>query len=302
MFGPYELAHGFIKVNNRSAMLEYVELAVHTMVSYGIDGFALDIEGDCYSVLAASATARASWTDFLVTLKARMTEAVPGSHLAVWTATTGGPWNAQFTAAQIASAVASVDEFLIMAYSMCSFMVANAPLPTLSTRFQEIMGVGKYAGRELGIPAEKWVLVLPWWGCDFSCGADGRCPLLRGPLRYRHNTPTDPALANTPLASTTACEPLALTGLRLFTLTGTVLPGVRAGPGEARAVAGAGGRQGVAQQHLPDRALPVRQRQHERDARGLVRLRRHAQDQVRLGGESWHARRGYVDARRDLVR
>ena len=51
MFGPYELAHGFIKVNNRTAMLEYVELAVHTMVSYGIDGFALDIEGDCYSVL-----------------------------------------------------------------------------------------------------------------------------------------------------------------------------------------------------------------------------------------------------------
>ena len=83
MFGPYELAHGFIKVNNRTAMLEYVELAVHTMVSYGIDGFALDIEGDCYSVLAASATARASWTDFLVTLKARMTESVPGSVRAV---------------------------------------------------------------------------------------------------------------------------------------------------------------------------------------------------------------------------
>eukprot|EP01052_Picozoa_sp_SAG31_P050014 SAG31_NODE_11221_length_1052_cov_1.643232_2_plen_57_part_00 len=54
MFGPYELAHGFIKVNNRTAMLEYVEMSVHTMVSYGIDGFALDIEGDVYSVLSTS--------------------------------------------------------------------------------------------------------------------------------------------------------------------------------------------------------------------------------------------------------
>ena len=95
-------------------MLQYIELATHVMVGYGIDGFALDIEGDIYEVLQKSATARASWIEFLVKLKARMQQAVPGSQLSVWCTTTGGPWNALFTPQQAAAAVASVDYFLIM--------------------------------------------------------------------------------------------------------------------------------------------------------------------------------------------
>jgi hypothetical protein len=89
MFGGFNLEHSFLRVENRTAMLEYVELAVHVMVGYGIDGFALDVEGSIYSVLESNAAARAGWTDFLVTLKARMVEAVPGAHLSVWCATTG---------------------------------------------------------------------------------------------------------------------------------------------------------------------------------------------------------------------
>ena len=54
------------------------------------DGFALDIEGQIYTVLQSNEQARAAWTEFLVTLKARMDQAVPGSHLSVWCATTGG--------------------------------------------------------------------------------------------------------------------------------------------------------------------------------------------------------------------
>ena len=211
MFGGFNLEHSFLRVENRTAMLEYVELAVHVMVGYGIDGFALDVEGSIYSVLESNAAARAGWTDFLVTLKARMVEAVPGAHLSVWCATTGGPWNRHFAPAQIDAAVEAVDEFLIMGYSLCTFMVANAPLPTLAARFDEILGRPPYGSRgALGIPAAKWVLVLPWWGCDFNCKANSSCPLLRGPLRYRHNTPLDPGLPNDALGYAQIEEKLAL--------------------------------------------------------------------------------------------
>jgi hypothetical protein len=88
------------------------------MTSYGIDGLALDMEGDTYSVLHASAPARAAFVQFLTLLKARMHEAVPGAQLTVWCTTTGGPWNDLFTHEQIVASVAAVDHFLVMAYSL----------------------------------------------------------------------------------------------------------------------------------------------------------------------------------------
>jgi hypothetical protein len=36
MFGGFNLEQSFLHVENRTAMLEYVELAVHVMVGYGI--------------------------------------------------------------------------------------------------------------------------------------------------------------------------------------------------------------------------------------------------------------------------
>ena len=78
-------------------------------------------------------------------------------------------------------------------YSLCPFMVANAPLVTFQERFNDIMGKGAHGSQSWGLPPEKWVLVLPWWGCDFNCKNDSSCHVLQGPLKYRHNTPTDPA-------------------------------------------------------------------------------------------------------------
>ena len=31
-------------------------------------------------------------------------------------------------------------------------------------------------------------LILPYFGCEFNCKQDASCAMLRGPLRYRHNT------------------------------------------------------------------------------------------------------------------
>ena len=53
----------------------YIQLLVNEMVSYGIDGFALDLEGDTYANLEQNATDRQAFTDFLVELKAAMTAA-----------------------------------------------------------------------------------------------------------------------------------------------------------------------------------------------------------------------------------
>ena len=50
----------------------YIQLLVNEMVSYGIDGFALDLEGDTYANLEQNATDRQAFTDFLVELKAAM--------------------------------------------------------------------------------------------------------------------------------------------------------------------------------------------------------------------------------------
>ena len=156
----------------------YIQLLVNEMVSYGIDGFALDLEGDTYANLEQNATDRQAFTDFLVELKAAMTAAVPGSVLHAWVSYTGAPWNSLFTKPQIAAALASVDRFLLMEYSMCSVLVANAPLPFIAEEFKTALA--------LGFPAERFVFVLGWWGCDFPCGANGTCAQLRGKSsRYR---------------------------------------------------------------------------------------------------------------------
>eukprot|EP01045_Picozoa_sp_COSAG04_P000404 COSAG04_NODE_9_length_43480_cov_106.113806_17_plen_325_part_00 len=175
---PYEIANYPRKVSNRTAMKIYIQLLVNEMVSYGIDGFALDLEGDTYANLEQNATDRQAFTDFLVELKAAMAAVVPGSVLHAWVSYTGAPWNSLFTKPQIAAALASVDRFLLMEYSMCSVLVANAPLPFIAEQFKTALA--------LGFPAERFVFVLGWWGCDFPCGANGTCAQLRGPLRYRH--------------------------------------------------------------------------------------------------------------------
>ena len=146
--------------NNNIAMAEYIEIVVQEMVAYGIDGFALDLEG-AYTSIMSTAVSRASWTELTVRLKARMTEAVPGSQLMIWTTTTGVPWGDMYTPGQIAASVASVDSMLIMAYGLCPFMVANAPLPTISDRFYNIMGHGTNGQNSWGIPANKWMLIMP---------------------------------------------------------------------------------------------------------------------------------------------
>eukprot|EP01051_Picozoa_sp_SAG22_P040438 SAG22_NODE_21825_length_253_cov_1.675325_1_plen_84_part_11 len=84
-----------------------------------------------------------------------MRAAAPGSQLTVWCATTGGPWNALFTPEQAAASAAAVDHFLVMAYSLGPFMVANAPLPTLAGRFLDIQGRGAHGNTSWGIPAHK---------------------------------------------------------------------------------------------------------------------------------------------------
>ena len=169
---PYEIANYPRKVSNRTAMKIYIRLLVNEMVSYGIDGFALDLEGDTYANLEQNATDRQAFTDFLVELKAAMTAAVPGSVLHAWVSYTGAPWNSLFTKPQIAAALASVDRFLLMEYSMCSVLVANAPLPFIAEEFKTALA--------LGFPAERFVFVLGWWGCDFPCGANRTCAQLRG--------------------------------------------------------------------------------------------------------------------------
>ena len=117
----------------------YIQLLVNEMVSYGIDGFALDLEGDTYANLEQNATDRQAFTDFLVELKAAMTAAVPGSVLHAWVSYTGAPWNSLFTKPQIAAALASVDRFLLMEYSMCSVLVANAPLPFIAEQLKTVL-------------------------------------------------------------------------------------------------------------------------------------------------------------------
>ena len=57
----------------------------------------------------------------------------------------------------------------------------------------DILGKGPHKQQPWGLPAHKWVLVLPWWGCDFNCKHDRSCKVLQGPLKYRHNTASDPA-------------------------------------------------------------------------------------------------------------
>ncbi len=61
------------------------------------------------------------------------------------------------------------------------FMVANAPLPTLAGRYNDIQGVGTHPGPAWGIPARKWAWCLPWFGFEFNCSSNPECPALRGP-------------------------------------------------------------------------------------------------------------------------
>ena len=153
------------RILNTTEMQIWAEMLAHFMVSSGIDGFGLDIEGPILQLMAANSSARAALTDTLTTLKARMQAVVPGSLLAVWTGGAGAPWGDYFSKAQMSTAFKTVDQFWVMLYGGCGWPyagMANAPLPLIEQGFSTMM--------RLGFPLRQMVAVFPWFSCDFDCG------------------------------------------------------------------------------------------------------------------------------------
>ena len=115
IYGPFSLMSN--DIFNETAMVIWAEAAAHFMVSAGIDGFSLDLEGPIYTLMDTNATARTALTAALVRLKARMQALVPGSLLTAWTASGGNPWTSAFSVEQMAATIHAVDQFWIMVSS-----------------------------------------------------------------------------------------------------------------------------------------------------------------------------------------
>ena len=170
LYSPYSLTNH--DIFNESAMVIWAEATAHFMVSAGIDGFSIDLEGPFYTFMDTNAAARAAFTSALVRLKSRMQAVLPGSMLAVWIAAGGAPWSSAFTNEQIATTVDTVDQFWIMNYAMCGHPYAdrnggmsNDPLPFIDSILNSTLA--------LGIPASKLVSAFPWYNCNFDCGQKG---------------------------------------------------------------------------------------------------------------------------------
>ena len=62
---------------------------------------------------------------------------------------------------------------------LCSPWMTGSSHHPRRERFDDITGRGPRGGPSWGIPAAKWVLILPWWGCQFNlsgCIAPGDGP------------------------------------------------------------------------------------------------------------------------------
>ena len=148
------------QINNASARTAWVQAQLASVQSQGLDGLNIDIEG--YSGMPGPLTA-------LVTeLYNSMKQWHPQSQLSFDLAIFPNGQSQHYDH----KALAKVLDFIVpMAYDepwSSHVAAANSPIHNLN------VGISQYA--ELGVPASKLVIGLPWYGWDYPCVAkEGVC-------------------------------------------------------------------------------------------------------------------------------
>jgi len=141
------------KIPDPAARTQWVDSLVPRMAAEGIDGFNLDIEGNTGNREAVTALVK----ELAEKARAANPHAQLSFDLSIYPQGQTGGYEHKELAQYL-------DFILPMSYDLCwgaGAATANSPLAALSK------GIQQYS--DLGVPASKIVMGLPWYGWDFPC-------------------------------------------------------------------------------------------------------------------------------------